>query len=99
MAPLSLQYFNGPIYKHDVERVLMRYEGAEDGSIRSMADDESVSNVGLENGSNDGSLNGSNDGSLTDGGLIRPPFQLVPNPIDYIDYYNEFTDEEEPLRV
>ena len=95
MAPLSLQYFNGPIYKHDVERVLMRYKGAEDGSIRSIADDGSVSNVGSENGSNDGSLTGLNDGSLTNDGLIRPPFQLVPNPMDYIDYYNEFFDEED----
>ena len=27
-APLSLQYFNGPIYKHDVAHVLTRYYGA-----------------------------------------------------------------------
>ena len=26
MAPLSLQYFNGPIYQHDVETVLTRFD-------------------------------------------------------------------------
>ena len=26
MAPLSLQYFNGPIYEHDVQRVLTRFD-------------------------------------------------------------------------
>ena len=60
--PLSLQYFNGPVYEHDVERVLMRYN---------------LANV----------LN------------VCPPFQLVPNHINYIDYYNEFADEEDIVRV
>ena len=51
-APLSLQYFNGPIYEHDLDCVLTRYQ---------------VVN----------SLNN------------RPPFQLVANPTDIVNYYDD----------